>query len=119
VDLRREEYHKTHRKEYHKTKFGQKAYIAEKVVEWIEKKHGRFLKQIKDGWWMEVGNEEALGKVLQIFRTTRSTSSETAYTNDLENRKRAKMLQEQRDKFGCIPCVGGGKLNPPGPSFYT
>jgi hypothetical protein len=37
VDLRREEYHKTHRKEYHKTKFGQKAYIAEKVVEWIEK----------------------------------------------------------------------------------
>jgi hypothetical protein len=83
-----------------------------------KKKHGRFLKQSKDGWWMEVGNEDALEKVSQLFRTGRPTSSKTSYTMEVENRKRAKMLQEKRD-VGCIPCAGGGKFKPPGPSFYT
>jgi hypothetical protein len=108
-----------HRKEYDKAKFGQKAVIAEKVVAWMKKQHGRFLKQSKDGWWMEVDKEEALGKVSHTFRTARSTASVTSYTMELENRKRAKMLQEKRDEFGCIPCAGGGKVKPPGSSLYN
>jgi hypothetical protein len=78
-----------------RNKFGQKSVIAQEVVEWI-KKNCWFLKQSKDGWWIAVGNEEVLEKVSQLFRTRRLTSSKTSYTMEVENRKRVKMLQENK-----------------------
>ena len=93
-----------YREEYDQAKFGGKPAIAEKVIEHVHAQRGRFLKQSKDNWWMQVTHDEAMGKVGHTFRTART--GDASYAIEKQNRKRAKTEQPQKkSRGGCLDFV--------------
>ena len=80
-----------HRQEYDSGKFGQKAQIAEKLVQKMLKDGGQFVKQDKDGWWVAASKEERLEKVSQLFRSFRTTTSSTSSSSSSETKVRSKI----------------------------
>ena len=109
--------------EYQVAPMGQKNVIAGRIVSAVKSK-GRFLKKRNDGWWEEVMDSDATMKVLKTFRTVRALQSTTKTTTqkgvarpvEKENRKRAKVIENQ--KAALVPCLGPSRAPTDGDSVW-
>jgi hypothetical protein len=87
-----------------KTFTGEKNSLAAQIVAAMKRCRCRFLKKKKDGWWVEVPDNEAIVRVLKTFRTVQTEISKPiseSRFHEFENGKRAK-LAERQDIGGCI-----------------
>jgi hypothetical protein len=83
---------------------GEKNILAAQVVAAMKRCRCRFLKKKKDGWWVEVPDNEAIVRVLRTFRAVQTAFSKPILESRLqefENWKRAK-LAERQGNGGCI-----------------
>jgi hypothetical protein len=100
-----------HIEEYQIAPMGQKNVMAAKIVQ-ATKLHGLFVKKRPDGWWEEVNDADATMKVLKTFRTARALQSKLGSKSrsvQVENRKRAMILQQPKRDLPCLgsPCGDG------------
>jgi hypothetical protein len=83
---------------------GEKNVLAPQIVAAMKRCRCRFLKKKKDGWWVEVSDNEAIVRVLRTFRAAQTAIlkpiSESRFC-EFENGKRAK-LAERQENGGCI-----------------
>jgi hypothetical protein len=99
-----------HLEEYERASKQEKTAIAVKVVQLAKEYPCRFLKRNLDGWWMEVTDEVARGKVSTSFRSARTNKmvkSKGPDFVDLENSKRIRLHQNRELSCFSGPCWGG------------
>jgi hypothetical protein len=58
-----------HMEEYNATERGLKAIVIVKVLETVKAASGRFLEKDEHGWWQEVSEHDAKGKIAKLFLT--------------------------------------------------
>jgi hypothetical protein len=89
--------------EYSGARKGEKTNLTRRVVQSIKDASGRFLKKDNDGWWVEVSDTDARGKVAKTFGSTRVSANPSLSQNPgfiyLGKEKRAKVQAD-----GCFGC---------------
>lgn len=64
--------------EYRRNPKNEKSRVTWKVVVSIKGMGGRFLKQEQNGWWFEVSDETAHGKISMTYRTSRGSMASSS-----------------------------------------
>jgi hypothetical protein len=95
-----------------KASTGEKNILAGQIVAIMKRCRCRFLKKKKDGWWVEVPDNEAIVRVLRTFKTAQTAISKPiskSRFHEFENRKRAKLAERQNDD-GCNSLFCGQRV---------
>jgi hypothetical protein len=91
---------------------GEKNILAAQIVDTMKRCRCRFLKKKKDGWWVEVPDDEAIVRVLRMVKAAQKAISKPiseSRFHEFENGKRAK-LAERQDNGGCIGLFCGQRV---------
>jgi hypothetical protein len=86
-----------HLKEYALSKKVDKAGLIWKVVHSVKATSGGFLKKDRDGWWVEVTEEEAREKVAKIFTSAKAATKNQQPLPAAPKRQR---IHDERSCFG-------------------